>query len=68
MQRDFIPFGLGSRQCIARNLATMELLLATRAIAREDVLQGAKPVGEEIRLLEWFNSSVVGEKVEVVWQ
>ncbi|KAK3677609.1 hypothetical protein LTR78_002459 [Recurvomyces mirabilis] len=67
MQRDYIPFGLGSRQCIARNLATTELLLATRALAREGVLEGAKAVKERIELLEWFNSSVVGEKIEIVW-
>jgi len=67
MQRDYIPFGQGSRQCIARNLASIELLLATRALAREGVLEGAKPVREHIELLEWFNSSVVGEKIEIVW-
>jgi len=68
MQRDWIPFGLGARQCIARNLALMELLLATRALARENVLEGAKTVGEKIELMEWFNSKVKGEKIELVWQ
>ena len=67
MQRDAIPFGLGQRQCIARNLAQFELLLATRAIAREGLLEGAKAVGEKIEIKEWFNSVIVGEKVEIVW-
>ena len=68
MQRDFIPFGLGSRQCIARNLAMTELVLATRAIVRENVLEGAQPVCEKIEYLEWFNSRIKGEKIELVWQ
>ncbi|KAI7543290.1 cytochrome P450 oxidoreductase [Hortaea werneckii] len=68
MQRDWIPFGLGQRQCIARNLATMELFLAMRAFAREDILAGAQAVGESIELMQWFNSKVVGEKIELVWQ
>jgi cytochrome P450 len=68
MQRDAFPFGLGARQCIARNLAQFELLLAVRAIARESLLDGAKAVGERIEIKEWFNSVVVGEKVELVWE
>ena len=67
MQRDWIPFGLGSRQCIARNLATQELFLAVRAIARERVLDGLKAVGEKIEILEWFNSRVKGERIDLVW-
>ena len=68
MQRDWIPFGLGPRQCIARNLATQELFLAVRAIAREGVLEGAKAVGKRIEILEWFNSRVKGERMELVWE
>jgi cytochrome P450 len=68
MQRDCIPFGLGTRQCIARNLATAELFLAIRAVAREGVLEGAEAVGEKIEILEWFNSKVKSEKLELVWR
>lgn len=67
MQRDFIPFGLGARQCIARNLAMAELTLAGRAIVEEGVLEGAEAVGEKVEIVEWFNSHVVGEKIELVW-
>ncbi|KAK3114716.1 hypothetical protein LTR53_006670 [Teratosphaeriaceae sp. CCFEE 6253] len=67
MQRDFIPFGLGSRQCIARNLAMTELILAVRAVARRNVLEGAEAVGDKIEMLEWFNSKIKGEKIELVW-
>lgn len=67
MQRDWIPFGLGQRQCIARNLATQELFLAVRALVRGDVLAGARVVSDKIELLEWFNSKVIGERIELVW-
>ncbi|KAF2090847.1 cytochrome P450 4A10 [Saccharata proteae CBS 121410] len=66
MTRDHIPFGLGSRQCIARNLATAELFWTVREIAIRGVLEGAKPP-DEVRILEWFNSKVVGEKIELTW-
>lgn len=67
MTRDSIPFGLGTRQCIARNLATMELHAAVYKLAAEDALKGAKCCQEKIHILEWFNSKVVGEKIELQW-
>lgn len=67
MTRDHIPFGLGPRQCIARNLATVELFIAVDKLVRSDVLRGAKAVGDKIQIIEWFNSKVVGEKIEIVW-
>lgn len=65
MGRDFIPFGLGSRQCIARNLAMLELNRASAAILESDVLDGARNVGDKIEILEWFNSKVRGERIEI---
>jgi len=65
--RDFIPFGLGSRQCIARNLATLELHSAVQKLVEADVLRGARACTDKIEILEWFNSRVIGEKVEIVW-
>ena len=67
MNRDHIPIGLGARQCIARNLATMELSIALDKLVRRDVLKGARAVGEKIEILEWFNSKVKGEKIEIAW-
>lgn len=67
MERDAIPFGLGPRQCIARNLATAELYLAVKELVESGVLKGAKPVAEKIEILEWFNSHVVGGKIEMKW-
>jgi cytochrome P450 len=74
MRRDFIPFGSGSRQCIARNLATVELFAATAEIVRSGVLEGSRPADEKlangnqrIPILEWFNSKVVGGHVDLRW-
>ncbi|OCT45760.1 putative P450 monooxygenase [Cladophialophora carrionii] len=68
MMRDAIPFGLGSRQCIARNLATVELYCAVARVLEAGILQGAATVKSEIDILEWFNSKVVGERIDLVWQ
>ncbi|KJX97037.1 cytochrome P450 like protein [Zymoseptoria brevis] len=67
MLRDWIPFGIGPRQCIARNLAVIELELAVKAIVRSGVLNNAKPVVENIEIMEWFNARIVGGKVELAW-
>jgi cytochrome P450 len=67
MNRDWIPFGLGTRQCIARNLAMVELYIAVYKLALEDVMNGARCCQEKIKILEWFNSKVIGKKVEFVW-
>jgi cytochrome P450 len=67
MNRDSIWFGLGTRQCIARNLATTELLSAVHRLVEENVLDGARCCQEEIKILEWFNSKVKDEKIELDW-
>ena len=67
MNRDAIAFGLGPRQCIARNLASLELYCAVQRIVESDVLSGAKCCQDKIEIIEWFNSKVVHEKVELVW-
>jgi cytochrome P450 len=67
MNRDAIPFGLGPRQCIARNLATMELYCAVQRLVEQDVLEGANCCSEKIEILEWFNSRVTDERIELVW-
>ncbi len=67
MNRDSIWFGLGTRQCIARNLAMMELFCAVQRVVEENVLEGAHCCQERIEILEWFNSKVKEEKIELVW-
>jgi cytochrome P450 len=67
MSKYWFAFGAGSRACIARNLATLELQFATERLARSNVLDYARAVQEEVEIYEWFNSKVKGEKIELVW-
>ena len=67
MQRDWIPFSLGLRACLARNLAQLELLLAVREIVRQDLLEGTRAIGGELEMYEWFSSRLVRERLELVW-
>lgn len=67
-QQSFFAFGAGSRACIARNLAMTELFMATERLVLSDVLKGSTAVQEEVEIFEWFNSSVKGEKIELIWR
>jgi cytochrome P450 len=67
MSKYWFAFGAGSRACIARNLATLELQFATERLARSNALEGAKAVQDSVEIYEWFNSKVKGEKIELVW-
>jgi cytochrome P450 len=66
--KNFFAFGAGSRACIARNLATTELYLATERLVESNVLHGAEPCQDKVEIYEWFNSSVKGHKIELVWE
>lgn len=44
-----------------------ELYMATERLVESDVLRGARACQEKIEIYEWFNSSVKGEKIELVW-
>ncbi|KAF2626375.1 cytochrome P450 [Macroventuria anomochaeta] len=68
MSRYWFAFGAGSRACIARNLATLELHLATEKLASSKVLDGGRAVKQgDVEIYEWFNSKVKGEKIEIIW-
>ncbi|KAL6872764.1 cytochrome P450 [Trichoderma novae-zelandiae] len=67
MLRDSFYFGKGPRQCIARNFASAIVWWAAEALVRNRVLDGAKPVREEIEIVEWFNSKQVGDNIELSW-
>jgi cytochrome P450 len=67
MNKHWFAFGAGSRACLARNLALTELYMATERLALSRVLRGAKVMQENVEIYEWFNSSVKGEKLELIW-
>ncbi|KAI4129773.1 MAG: hypothetical protein LQ338_002083 [Usnochroma carphineum] len=67
MSRDLVPFSLGIRQCIARNLATAELSMAVEKVVESGVLQSAQPVKDNIEVWEWFNVAVKGNRIELFW-
>jgi cytochrome P450 len=64
----FFAFGAGSRACIARNLATTELYMATERLVESDVLRGAESCRDKVEIYEWFNSCVKGHKIELIWK
>lgn len=68
MLRNFFAFGKGNRACIAQNLGSAELALATQKIAEADALKGARALQDKIEIYEWFNSRVKGERIELVWE
>jgi cytochrome P450 len=63
----WFAFGAGPRGCIARNLAMAELYMGTEKAVESDVLRGANVCQEKVEIYEWFNSSVKGAKMELVW-
>ncbi|KAI1252417.1 hypothetical protein MGN70_006992 [Eutypa lata] len=63
MLTNFFAFGKGNRACIAQNLGTAELTLATAKLAQADLLKGATTVQSHIDIIEWFNSKVKGEQI-----
>lgn len=42
--------------------------MATEKMAERDVLRGARAVQDKVEIYEWFNSSVKGEKIELIWE
>ncbi|KAF2237570.1 cytochrome P450 [Viridothelium virens] len=67
MLRDHIPFGIGTRQCIARNLASANLFMSVQKIVEDDCLRGASVTRSSIERLYWFNSKASEGKIELVW-
>jgi cytochrome P450 len=67
MNKNWFAFGAGSRGCIARNLALTELYMVAENLAESRVLEGARACQSKVEIYEWFNSSVKGEKIELLW-
>jgi hypothetical protein len=65
--RDTFAFGLGSRACIGRNLATQQIFVSVKEVVRRGVLEGAKTCTPNIEIIEWFNAEIKGHHLEIEW-
>lgn len=66
-EKDFFPFGIGSRACIGQNLAMHQLLLGVSATVQSGVLDGAVTSQERLRVYTYFNGEVEGNRIDVRW-
>ena len=62
-----MPFGLGTRQCIARTMAMYQMHLALYELVRADCFRGARPAKQRIEISETFNAKVIGGAIDIVW-
>ncbi|KAI1087243.1 cytochrome P450 [Rostrohypoxylon terebratum] len=67
MEKSMIPFGVGSRACIGKNLAQQQLHDAVVAIVDSEVLEGARTCQERIEIIEWFNADIKGHHLDIKW-
>ncbi|KAK8124334.1 cytochrome P450 [Apiospora kogelbergensis] len=61
------PFGLGSRACLGRNLASFQLHVAVKEVVANGVLEGSRTCADRIELIEWFNAEIKGHELEIQW-
>jgi cytochrome P450 len=70
MERNMMPFGIGLRACIGKNLALRQLYETISAVCRADMgdlLEGARMKQERIEMIEWFNGEIKGHHLDVEW-
>lgn len=73
MERNMMPFGMGLRACIGRNLAMRQLyetVAAAVVVSSEDgadLLKGARMRQSRIDMIEWFNGEIRGHCLDVDW-
>jgi hypothetical protein len=65
MVTHFFAVGKGTRTCIAQSLAMSAVTLATLKLAQSDLLRGAMVMNDRIEIIEWFNSKVKGEQINI---
>ncbi|PWY73733.1 cytochrome P450 [Aspergillus heteromorphus CBS 117.55] len=61
----FMPFGKGTRSCLAQPLATYEVTMSIFKVVEADLLRGATIVQDRIEIKEWFNTEVKGGEILV---
>lgn len=67
MESSLIPFGVGLRACIGKNLAQQQMYESVAAIVDSGVLEGTRTCQHRIELIEWFNGEIKGHKLEIEW-
>lgn len=70
MERNMMPFGVGLRACIGKNLALRQLYETVAAVCSatdDDLLDGAKMRQDRIEIIEWFNGEIKGHHLDVDW-
>ncbi|KAI0884088.1 cytochrome P450 [Annulohypoxylon maeteangense] len=67
MEKSMIPFGVGSRACIGKNLAQQQLHDTVVAIIDSEVLEGSRTCQERIEIIEWFNADIKGHRLNIKW-
>ncbi|KAL4974085.1 cytochrome P450 [Aspergillus desertorum] len=72
MERNMMPFGVGLRACIGKNLAMRQLYETVAAVvvspeAGGDLLKGARTRQSRIDMIEWFNGEIRGHCLDVDW-
>ncbi|KAI1452417.1 cytochrome P450 [Annulohypoxylon moriforme] len=67
MEKSMIPFGVGSRACIGKNLAQQQLHDTVVAVIDSEVLEGARTCQERIEIIEWFNADIKGHHLDIKW-
>jgi cytochrome P450 len=71
MERNMMPFGVGLRACIGKNLALRQLYETIFAVFQTDMgdlLEGARMKQERIETIEWFNGEIKGHHLDVEWE
>ncbi|KAJ5193702.1 Cytochrome P450 [Penicillium cf. griseofulvum] len=71
MERNMMPFGVGSRACIGKNLAMRQLYETVLAVVSPAdggcLLDGARMRQSKIDMIEWFNGEIRGHCLDVDW-
>lgn len=67
MERNMIPYGVGLRACLGKNLAQQLLHHAVASVIESGVLGGARTCQDKIELIQWFNAEIKGHKLEIEW-
>jgi cytochrome P450 len=67
MARSLMPFGVGLRGCIGKNLAMLQLHDTVFSVMEQDLLEGARTCQDRIDMFEWFNGDIKGHRVDIDW-